>query len=78
MRHALFALLALTVLLVTACGGQKPAVAAKADTTAACCDSATLAKCQADSTGAGCGDCVTPAVPTDTTAGKTAPAPCSS
>ena len=77
MRQSLFVLLTLTVVLL-ACGGQKPAAANKADTTAACCDSATLARCQADSAGAGCGGCVTPSVPTDTAAGKTSPAQCTS
>jgi hypothetical protein len=76
LRHCVLAVLA--VAFVVGCGGQKPAPAAtSADTTAACCDSATLAKCRADSTGAGCGDCATPA-PTDSGGGKTAPSPCSS
>jgi len=73
MRSILSTLLALTVLLLAACGGQKPAAAAKADTTAACCDSATLANCYPDSSGVGC---ATPAS-TDT-AGKAAPAQCTS
>jgi hypothetical protein len=77
MRQSLLTLLALTLVLF-ACGGQKPAVAAKADTTAACCDSAALANCCPDSTSADCGGCVAPAVPTDTAAGKTAPAQCTS
>jgi hypothetical protein len=75
MRQTLFVLMALAVVLLAACGGQKPTPAAKADTTAACCDSATLAKCRADSTGVGCGDCATPA-PAETAAGKAAPAQC--
>jgi len=75
MKRMLFILLALVVVLLAACGGPKPAAAAKADTTAACCDSATLAKCLADSSGAGCGDCVAPVAPTDTAASKAQPCP---
>ena len=77
MKQTLFALTALAVVFL-ACGAQKPAAAAKADTTAACCDSATLAKCRADSTGAGCGGCVAPAESTDSATGKAAPAQCAS
>ena len=76
MRKALFVIIALSVVFLAACGGQKPAAAAKADTTAACCDSATLAKCRADSAGPGCGGCATPAAPTETAADKAQP--CSS
>ena len=73
MRQTLFGLTTLAVIFLAACGGQKPAAAVRADTTAACCDSATLARCRSDSTGAGCGGCVTPAAPGDTAAGKANP-----
>jgi hypothetical protein len=76
MKQPLFVFLTLAAVLLVACGGQKPTAAAKADTTAACCDSATLAKCRADSIGAGCGRCVAPAESTDSAAGKAAPAQC--
>jgi hypothetical protein len=56
------------------CGGKPAPPAAKPDTTAACCDSATLAKCRADSSG--CGECPTPAAPADTATGTATP--CSS
>ena len=75
MRETLFVIIALSVVFLAACGGQKPAAAAKADTRSACCDSATLAKCRADTTGAGCGGCVTPAESTDSAAGKANPCP---
>ena len=78
MRQALFILLALAVVPLAGCGGQKPAAAARADTTAACCDSASLARCCPDSTGAGCGGCPTPAAPADTAGGKVAQPPCGS
>jgi hypothetical protein len=78
MKQTLFFLTALAVIFLATCGGQKPAAAVKADTTAACCDSATLAKCRADSTGVGCGDCVIPAAPVETASGKAAPAQCTS
>jgi len=51
MKHQSLVLLAFAVVLVVGCGGQKPAPAPKPDSTAACCDSATLAKCQS---GGGC------------------------
>jgi hypothetical protein len=75
MKQTLFVLMALAVVLLAACGGQKPATAAKAGTTAACCDSATLAKCRADSTGASRGGCATSAAPGDTAAGQANPCP---
>jgi|GEM_PF-6475943 len=78
MKQTLFVLTVLAVIFLAACGGQKPAAVAKADTTATCCDSATLAKCLSDSTGSGCGDCVAPAAPTDSADAKTAPAQCTS
>ncbi len=47
MKHLTIVLSVLVIALIIGCGGQKPAAAPKPDSTAACCDSATLAKCQA-------------------------------
>lgn len=78
MKQALYPLLALTAMLLANCGGQKPPAAAKGGTTTTCCDSATLAKCCADTSGAGCGNYAIPAVPAETAAAETAPAQCTS
>jgi hypothetical protein len=67
-------LLVLAVTAIVGCGGNKPAPAPAADTTAACCDSAAMSNCCPDSTAPG-GGCASPAAPTDTGSGATETCP---
>jgi len=55
MKLIRFAMAAVLLSAIVGCGAPKPAATAKADTTAACCDSGTCTSCSgSDSTGAVC------------------------